>query len=297
MYGRSHASTVKYLGDAKESICEHEDTSIDKYTLKTWEYHPTLHMYRNIVLNSIRSEVDTANLNSTACQELNKRSQYVALGSSSTSPRPTVIRIRPFDVNNSYERFHAYLNVAMTMALFNISNPQLVYITDRYEDVPSGDLEMWQSFSTMDMIVLPPEGSEVDLNDTSITTIKISIQLMIDMYSSGTSMLVTKVTESVQIASTSHIIAGVHGAGLIWTSFLPRHGGVVELFGGDRGSVNRHYHNIASLADIHYRSLSIGRGSASKTLGWDGRTVETIVQKIRSIGVVSEAEPVANEPS
>jgi hypothetical protein len=390
--------------DAKESICEHEDTSIDKYTLQTWEYHPTLHMYRNIVLNSIRSEVDTANLNSTACQELNKRSQYVALGSSSTSPRPTVIRIRPFDVNNSYERFHAYLNVAMTMALFNISNPQLVYITDRYEDVPSGDLEMWQSFSTMDMIVLPPEGSEVDLNDTSITTNKISIQLMIDMYSSGTSMLVTKVTggalrgrgtdhhckseifrgitrwmasnllavdsasrndeiqkatdsnstiqvvwssrspyccrpkdqiytpsrsieneddlvrqlqdklgrqynitivdfgskstvESVQIASTSHIIAGVHGAGLIWTSFLPRHGGVVELFGGDRGSVNRHYHNIASLADIHYRSLSIGRGSTSKTLGWDGRTVETIFQKIRSIGVVSEAEPVANEPS
>ena len=61
--------------DAKESICEHEDTSIDKYTLQTWEYHPTLHMYRNIVLNSIRSEVDTANLNSTACQELNKRSQ------------------------------------------------------------------------------------------------------------------------------------------------------------------------------------------------------------------------------
>ena len=104
-------------------------------------------------------------------------------------------------------------------------------------------------------------------------------------------------TGSVQIASTSHIIAGVHGAGLIWTSFLPRHGGVVELFGGDRGSVNRHYHNIASLADIHYRSLSIGRGSTSKTLGWDGRTVETIVQKIRSIGVVSEAEPVANEPS
>ena len=82
MYGEVMPQLFHALRDAKESICEHEDTSIDKYTLQTWEYHPTLHMYRNIVLNSIRSEVDTANLNSTACQELNKRSQYVALGSS-----------------------------------------------------------------------------------------------------------------------------------------------------------------------------------------------------------------------
>mmetsp|Transcript_8059 Transcript_8059/g.17995 ORF Transcript_8059/g.17995 Transcript_8059/m.17995 type:complete len:149 (-) Transcript_8059:373-819(-) len=146
-------------------------------------------MCRNIALNSIRREVDTANLNAAACQELNKLSQSVALGSSTSSPRPTVIKIRPFDVYNSCERFRAYINIAVTMALLNIFNSQLVFITDRHEDVPLGDLEMCQSFSTMDMFVLPPKGSDVDLNDTSITTNKISIQLIIDTYSSGTSML------------------------------------------------------------------------------------------------------------
>jgi hypothetical protein len=146
-------------------------------------------MCRNIALNSIRREVDTANLNAAACQELNKPSQSVALGSSTSSPRPTVIKIRPFDVYNSCERFRAYINIAVTMVLLNIFNFQLVFITDRHEDVPLGDLEMCQSFSTMDMFVLPPKGSDVDLNDTSITTNKISIQLIIDTYSSGTSML------------------------------------------------------------------------------------------------------------
>jgi hypothetical protein len=64
----------------------------------------------------------------------------------------------------------------------------------------------------------------------------------------------------------------------MWSAFLEC---LVEIFGGDRSSVNRHYHNIASLADIHYRFLSL-RGNAL-SLKWDERSVDQIVKKIESI--------------
>ena len=97
--------------------------------------------------------------------------------------------------------------------------------------------------------------------------------------------------ESVKVASQSRIMVGVHGAGLIWSGFLKsdRHAGLLEMFGGDRGPANRHYHNIASLADIHYRSMSL-KGS----LRWDKKTVNTIVGKIKSIDF--NQEPGSQEP-
>ena len=52
--------------------------------------------------------------------------------------------------------------------------------------------------------------------------------------------------ESIQVVSQSDIMVGVHGAGLIWSAFLPIHGGLLEVFGGDRAKNNRHYHNVAS---------------------------------------------------
>ena len=88
--------------------------------------------------------------------------------------------------------------------------------------------------------------------------------------------------DSVKIASRSQIFVGVHGAGLMWSAFLPKHSGLVEIFGGDRSSVNRHYHNIASLADIHYRFLSL-RGRNALSLKWDETSVDQIVKKIESI--------------
>ena len=52
--------------------------------------------------------------------------------------------------------------------------------------------------------------------------------------------------QSIQVVSEADIMVGVHGAGLIWSAFLPIHGGLLEVFGGDRSKINRHYHNVAS---------------------------------------------------
>ncbi|CUI12344.1 Hypothetical protein, putative, partial [Bodo saltans] len=92
--------------------------------------------------------------------------------------------------------------------------------------------------------------------------------------------------KSIEAASNADVIVGVHGAGLTWASFLPRHGGLVELFGGDRGSGNRHYHNLASLADIHYRHTSLG------SMHWKPETVKIVCDLIRSIPLhLASVEP------
>lgn len=88
------------------------------------------------------------------------------------------------------------------------------------------------------------------------------------------------VRESIKKVSQSDILVGVHGAGLIWAGFLPIHGGLIELFGGDRGSSNRHYHNLASLADVHYRQLTLG---GSDPISWDNGTVKELVRQIQSM--------------
>ena len=100
-------------------------------------------------------------------------------------------------------------------------------------------------------------------------------------------------SDSVKAAYNAHILVGVHGAGLVWSSFMKPHTGLLEMFGGDRGRINRHYHNIASLADLHYRSLTL-RSGGKKSLIWDERSVNEIVQKIKSINF--DEEPGADEP-
>jgi hypothetical protein len=51
----------------------------------------------------------------------------------------------------------------------------------------------------------------------------------------------------------------------VWGLFMePQHSGIVEIFTtirsdpshAHRGSGNRHYHNIASYVDLHYRAVS-----------------------------------------
>ena len=259
-----------------------------------------------------------------------------------------MIRVWPFDLYNPYEGFHAYLNVAMIMSMFQIKDPQIVLISQgnydevptKVEEVPRNAMEMWRSFSSREPIYYsyyedgskskspPPSGT----NSSRKTYI---FHELIDTPFSGTSMLVTKsrtgglqgrgadhhcksslyrdivkwmasnfgilvkeeqhkqqhsnetiqvvwssrqpynreynktyvpnraivneeelvgrveerlgghdkynitivdfgkmsTRESIRIAANSDIMVGVHGCGLIWSSFLPRHGGLVEIFG------------------------------------------------------------------
>ena len=86
--------------------------------------------------------------------------------------------------------------------------------------------------------------------------------------------------QSIVTVSQADIMVGVHGAGLMWAAFMPIHGGLIEIFGGDRASNNRHYHNVASLADLHYREISLG---GADPIQWDERKVNDLVNMIRSI--------------
>jgi len=277
---------------------------------------------------------------------------------------------------------HAHLNVGMVMAMFNITNPQILYIVKEEEfPVPDGEIETWESSGTTKPIIL----SKPDVSNTSHL---IFVPFMIDMGFSGGSMLVLarggamygrgmdhhckskifqgvlswmktnmigsrdfdeedfsardtsykpiqvvlvwssrglyccrligeiytparpfveekelvhniglklgnnyKINiinfgeipphESIRIASQSRIFVGVHGAGLVWSGFMSPHSSLLEMFGGDRGSGNRHYHNNASLADIHYQSMDVG-GSAT-SLTWNADTVDEIVKRITLI--------------
>ena len=77
--------------------------------------------------------------------------------------------------------------------------------------------------------------------------------------------------QSIRVVSGADIMIGMHGAGLMWSAFLPRHGGLVEIFGADRGPHNRHYHNVASLSDLHYSDIRPGSLlTVARNLKWNG---------------------------
>jgi hypothetical protein len=91
---------------------------------------------------------------------------------------------------------------------------------------------------------------------------------------------------SIEEATNADIILGVHGAGLMWAGFLPRHGGLVELFPDGLQHVNRHYHNVASLADLHYRDLPMNIHV------WGSHEISVTAQAILSIPLhQARAEP------
>ena len=96
--------------------------------------------------------------------------------------------------------------------------------------------------------------------------------------------------ECIAKASAAHVIVGAHGAGLMWAAYLPRHGLLVEMFGGNRQRSNRHYHNIASLADLHYAEVSLG-GYGAGALQWSPSNVEFIARSIWRTPVVGALEP------
>lgn len=72
------------------------------------------------------------------------------------------------------------------------------------------------------------------------------------------------ISDADRIASQSNAIVGVHCAGLVWSSFLND----IMVVSWKKAL----YHNIASLDDLHYRSLNMKVGS-SKSLNWDSGIV------------------------
>lgn len=61
--------------------------------------------------------------------------------------------------------------------------------------------------------------------------------------------------EQVEIVAKGRIMIGVHGAGLIYSLFMATGSQLIEIFMDDRGSANRHYHNVASWMDLAYHSI------------------------------------------
>ena len=383
---------------SRQNICSHDKMIVQKYTMKRWEKQPSFHVYKHIFLSTFWSNEGKEWMEPFTCQDLkNNIGKANEPDTTIEAMNRTVIRVMPFDPENSYERFHAYLNVAMAMAMFNITDPQIVYVTSeknirKWNGIQESEIQMWESFSsTNPIIVTKPEVKP---------KYSILVPYMIDLFHSGTSILVSKtgaglrgrgvdhhckstilcgilrwmksnllgdddiggsdshnndakdglqtiqivwssrqpyccrpkgkiykvkrsianedelvrqvgealgsgynittvnfgsltLLQSVKIASQSNIMVGAHGAGLIWSSFLKleQHSGLLEMFGGDRSSGNRHYHNLASLADIHYRSLSLR--SKNSVLTWDSVAVSNIAEKIRSIDL--NKEPGTNE--
>eukprot|EP01063_Lacrimia_lanifica_P028899 TRINITY_DN4308_c0_g3_i1.p2 TRINITY_DN4308_c0_g3~~TRINITY_DN4308_c0_g3_i1.p2 ORF type:complete len:512 (+),score=116.22 TRINITY_DN4308_c0_g3_i1:56-1537(+) len=92
--------------------------------------------------------------------------------------------------------------------------------------------------------------------------------------------------ESVAVASQADVFVGVHGAGMVWSAFLPRHGGVVELWGGDKQGRNNHYQHTSALADLFYTALK-GKlfGEGASRLAWTQDTVRATADAIKGMPV------------
>ena len=370
-------------------VCEtNKSVYIEEYVLQPWEYAPVFFRYKNVETMSFGGPLLGTGCPSNTTIKTEKDHNFKPAWATYVPPikdeesivniNTTVIRVGNFGESNAYERFHAYLNVMMTMKILNITDPQLVVKSDNI--VPNHH-EMWSVFSKFEPIYSTENSAEARNSST-----RYQFTDLIDASTAASSMLCTKSTngglrgrgtdhhcksnlyremiewirsnfgiterqernnvtqiiwssrepyiqqqdvtktpkraitdekrlveqiqanlgkgykikivnfgrissyEAIKLASESDIMVGVHGAALVHASFLPRHSLLIEIFGGDRGPVNRHYHNIASLADIHYFQLSMG--GSSSWLKWTSNTVSDITNAIKNTEIkIEDIEP------
>jgi len=85
--------------------------------------------------------------------------------------------------------------------------------------------------------------------------------------------------QSIEISSKSYIFIGVHGAGLIWSSFMTKESNLIELFGNDRLSNNMHYRNIASFCSHKYHYLNL-KGYDEHTLQFSNDDLNKLINLI-----------------
>lgn len=159
-------------------------TRIEQFVLSPWEYTPTVTRYTNVHLASWDAPLPKT------CPVVNP-----SVNLPEDFSNTTVIRMQLHERFNAYERFHAYLNVAMIIMMFNIVSPQLVMLSTNGGSV-SGDMEMWRSFSNLEPIFIDKmQGFRtVDEKEKgrSLPTKSLCIRELITPSTASSSMLVTK---------------------------------------------------------------------------------------------------------
>lgn len=152
--------TTAVYNDAGEFV-------VQEYVLSRWTERPKIFRYQNVKAWSmegpIRTKCRPTNTSSVQpnqnvfedskrriAENENKRFDTISVDA-------TVIRVRLFDAHNVYESFHAYVNVAMIMIMFDIRDPQLILIVN---SVSERDTHMWRLFSTLEPIILNGTATE-----------------------------------------------------------------------------------------------------------------------------------------
>lgn len=76
----------------------------------------------------------------------------------------TVLLVSMYEQHNPYERFHAYLNVAMIMRMFDIVNPRVVLMLNKGSmTVTDNTLDMWRTVSNLEPIVVDTRNSHTPM--------------------------------------------------------------------------------------------------------------------------------------
>ena len=141
---------------------------MDQFVLKRWKHEPTIRRYRNVYSWSKRGPQYNCSKAATIKKELAVEDyQNYHASNNIKVVEDTVIRIIPFDWYNPYERFHAFLNVAMTMIMLDIRDPILVFVADESTKTKSRPakedrdaMETWKVFSKRKPIIVNSERGE-----------------------------------------------------------------------------------------------------------------------------------------
>jgi hypothetical protein len=244
-----------------DGILPHTSIRVDEYVLHRWENQPTVLRYKDVEAwsmsgprrtrclpihnnNKYNDTTTTASLEFEVLEPLPKKNALAETTNHSTTAHAditpainiidvtaTVIRVVPYDVSNPYERFHAYVNVAMIMIMFDVRDPQLVFVLSRSENNENEerDTEMWRIFSKLEPIYIVSDNTTITFTTTIIGTTednqnkrqestpppkitRYRFRDFIEAPNSGLSMINTKSTEF-DVTKNKTVTAALRGRG------------------------------------------------------------------------------------
>ena len=178
---------------------------IQEYVLRSWEYEPTFVRYRNVegywagdIMPlpcpgvTLRHEHDgvITNIKPSWAVDNNLRSEKLRQRNETNVVEvyETVFLVSMYEQHNPYERFHAYLNVAMIMRMFDIVNPRVVLMLNK-GSMTDNTLDMWRTVSDLEPIVVDARNSHTSMAGEQLKRFRDLIDVK---WLAGTSMLVTK---------------------------------------------------------------------------------------------------------